>query len=242
MSDYRPIKTEIWRGNWFPTLSSEEKVVWIFLLTNELLHASGIYRIPKTLIGAFTGVPDAGRVIDKFEADGKVIYKEGYIFIVNYLENQAKQYSRLDNVTRSIVNLFKENPKVIELFSLRDREAYELFLSLFDDPLKPLHRPSSKEERVKGKEERGKRKVVDPSPSVEQNVQDGPPKTITAGTIGIKSWDDTKVRGLLADGWTPTLEGCPARFKGDREWESQTHDSRWLRYSGSLVQNLIWKK
>lgn len=156
MSEYRPIKTEIWDGEWFSSLSDGEKVIWFFLLVNKFLHISGIYPLKKPLVSPYTGVKDAEAILDKFEKDGKIIYRGGYIFIVNYLENQATQFNKLDNVTKSILRLFSENPKVIELFGLRDREAYKPLLRLFDAADKSLLGPSLKRERVKGKDERGK--------------------------------------------------------------------------------------
>lgn len=162
MSEYRPIKTEIWDDEWFSGLNDGEKVVWVFLLVNKFLHISGIYLLKKPLVSPYTGVKEAETILEKFEKDGKIIYRGGYIFIVNYLENQTKQFNKNDNIIKSVITYLRENQRVIELFDLKNREPYKHLLSPSEAPCKPLGTPLGKEERVKGKEERGKIKVENP--------------------------------------------------------------------------------
>lgn len=134
MADYRPIKTRMWRDGWFSQLSDAEKVVWFFLLTNEHLHVSGIYELQKALVSPYTGVNDAEKIIEKFETDGKIVYREGFFFIVNYLKNQTKQFDKRDNIVKSVIAYLRENPKIIELFNLLDRDPYKALLSPSYDP------------------------------------------------------------------------------------------------------------
>lgn len=151
MADYRPIKTSIWHDEWFFGLAPEEKIVWIFLLTNEHLHISGIYQLPKPLVRAFVGVDSSDAIIEKFERDEKIVIREGWIFIKNYMRNQLKQINKFDNIVKSISAYISENPKVIDLFKLHDEAPYKPLLSPLATPTVKL-----KGERVKSKEERVK--------------------------------------------------------------------------------------
>ena len=138
MADYRPIKQKIWHDNWFLSLTPEEKLLWIFLLTNEYVHISGIYELPKPLISPLTGVTNPLPILEKFEKDGKIIIKEGYIFIRNYLKNQTKQINKKDNITISIINYIAENSHFIDLFNLENEIFYKPLISPLQAPTPPL--------------------------------------------------------------------------------------------------------
>lgn len=139
MAKYRPVMIKIWNDSWFLSLTDQEKVFWFFLLTNPYFHISGIYELPKPLISPFQGGVE---ILTKFEKDGKVVYKEGWILIKNYLKNQAEQLQKKDNIYKSISSYLSENTQLVEMFDL-----------INEDPYKTLIRPL-------GKEERGKRKVI----------------------------------------------------------------------------------
>lgn len=156
MADYRPIKVKMWSDTWFLKLNQEEKLVWIYLLTNPYFHISGIYELPKSLISPFVGLEMGGsndeksgskvdQILDQFQINKKIIYKDGWIFIKNYLKNQYQQINKKDNIYKGIITYLNENPKLIELFDLEN-----------EDPYKELIRPMGKEESnkvVKRKEE-----------------------------------------------------------------------------------------
>jgi hypothetical protein len=138
MSEYRPVKTKMWHDNWFLSLSPEEKLLWSFLLTNEYTHISGIYELPKLLISPLTGIIEPLKILEKFQNDGKIIYKNEWIFLKNYLNLNSKQISKKDNITKSIIAYLSENSFLISLFELEK-----------ETPYKPLIRPLCKEESNK---------------------------------------------------------------------------------------------
>ena len=143
MAEYRPIKTKIWNDTWFLSLTPEEKSVWFFLLTNQNVHISGIYELPISLISPLVGSSKGEEILTKFEDDGKIVYKNGFIFIKNYLKNQTQQINKIgsvkDNVTKSILAYLSENKQLISLFNLQDEAPY-----------KPLVRPLPKGLKIKG--------------------------------------------------------------------------------------------
>lgn len=145
MSEYRPIKTKIWNDSWFLSLTPEEKAVWFFLLTNQNVQISGIYELPVTLISPLVGSSKGEEILKKFEQNDKIVYKNGWIYIKNYLKNQTNQINKKDNIIKSIMAYLSENPQLVEWFNLRDEAPY-----------KPLCRPLGKvrkEESKKGRKE-----------------------------------------------------------------------------------------
>lgn len=148
MAEYRPIKVKIWHDEWFVNLNPEERCFWFFLLTNEYVNFSGIYELPKPLLSPLSGCPKALEILQKFEEEGKIVYKNGFLFIKNYYKNQSKQFNKNDNITKSIIAYLSENNNLIELFNLRNEAPYKPLVSPLPDP--PL---KLKAKRVKGKVE-----------------------------------------------------------------------------------------
>ena len=138
MADYRPLKISIWDDEWFYSLTPEEKTVWVFLLTNKSVHVSGIYQLRKPLITPNVGAPpkEVDRMFKKFEADRKIVYKNGWVFIKNYLKNQVKQFHGNDNILKSIRVFLHEHPVLVTIFHLHSEAPYKPLLS-------PLVVPSS---------------------------------------------------------------------------------------------------
>ena len=134
MAEYRPIKIKIWHDLWYMPLTPHEKIVWIFLLTNDFVHISGIYELPKPLIGTFTGVNNYEKILKKFEQAGKIQYKEGWIFIDNYLKNQINQINKEDNIIKSIIFYLRENHNLIALFDLENHKEFKPLVSMSKDP------------------------------------------------------------------------------------------------------------
>lgn len=136
MAQFRNIKCKTWSDNWFTELSSEQKLLWLFLLTNQYVHNSGIYEIPRTWLATMSGVAQADEILEQFIQEGKVEYKEGWLFIRNFLLYQNLNSLRpdKDGVVKEIVNFLRDNPKVIALFGLQEHEIYSNLLVSLRDP------------------------------------------------------------------------------------------------------------
>jgi hypothetical protein len=85
MAGYRQIHTQIWKDEWFIELSSDEKLLFIYLFSNEQTSISGVYKLPPRVIAYETGL-DQGFVetaLAKFDQQKKVYYRDGVIWVVN---------------------------------------------------------------------------------------------------------------------------------------------------------------
>jgi hypothetical protein len=85
MANYRQIHTQIWRDDWFFGLDPREKLLFMYLFANDSASLSGIYKLPKPIIAFETGLtaPFVDKALDKFEQAGKVIYREGIVWVIN---------------------------------------------------------------------------------------------------------------------------------------------------------------
>ena len=82
------IKTEMWADPWFVPLNREEKLLWVYLITNPVINIAGIMREDINLLAFHCSidVDDAKAAMDKFVTDKKVLYQDNFIFVINWME------------------------------------------------------------------------------------------------------------------------------------------------------------
>lgn len=85
MAGYRQIHTQIWKDEWFIELDADEKLLWIYLFSNDLASISGLYKIPIRVIVNETGLaPEyVKNTLASFEASHKIFYEDGVMWVVN---------------------------------------------------------------------------------------------------------------------------------------------------------------
>ena len=99
MANYRQIHTQIWRDNWFLDLEPDEKLLFIYLFSNDSTNLAGIYEIHQRVIELETGL-DKKRIeeiLNRFEREGKVHYQDGIVWMVNmkkYHSNAGEKVRR----------------------------------------------------------------------------------------------------------------------------------------------------
>jgi hypothetical protein len=83
MANYRQIHVSIWKDEWFLDLDPDEKLLFIYLFSNENTSLSGIYKLAFKVI-CFETCLDREFVknaLDKFEQAGKVYYRNGVVWV-----------------------------------------------------------------------------------------------------------------------------------------------------------------
>ena len=105
----RSVNTKIWDDPFVEELKSEEKLLFIYLLTNPLTNMLGIYEISVKRIAYDTGLTEerVNKSLKVFQSLSKVYYRENYIILPNFLKNQNLN----TNMQKGALNLFKELPK-----------------------------------------------------------------------------------------------------------------------------------
>jgi hypothetical protein len=87
----RSINTKIWCDEWFENLAPEEKLIWLYLLTNQQTNMLGVYEISIRKISFETGLSEdqirAAFLI--FEDARKAFYTDGFVILTNWLRNQS---------------------------------------------------------------------------------------------------------------------------------------------------------
>jgi len=90
----------MWKDEWILELTPEEKLLFVYLFSNECTSLSGLYKIAKRVIAFETGLSldFVNKTLARFEKVGKVYYQDGLIWVVNlrrYNRGGATVYTRI---------------------------------------------------------------------------------------------------------------------------------------------------
>lgn len=115
MSKNRYINTSFWDDDFIQELSPDSKLLFIYLISNNLTNIAGIYPITKRRIMFDTGltIKSIDKSLAVFQEQKKVYYIENkYIFLVNFIKHQKLNR----NIQTAIVKIFNELPDFVKLF------------------------------------------------------------------------------------------------------------------------------
>jgi hypothetical protein len=126
MANYRQIHVSIWKDSWFLDLEPDEKLLYIYLFSNENTSLSGIYRLARRVIYFETGIDKkrSDEILRKFEEDGKVYTQGDVVWVVKmrkYHETSStKVQKRIHDDIDIIPNCDLKN-KYIAYYSMENR-------------------------------------------------------------------------------------------------------------------------
>jgi hypothetical protein len=112
MSKQRMIRDSFWTDSYVERLTPDEKLIFLYLLTNPLCNIGGIYEIRTKRIGFETGydIEVIENILKRFERDKKILRHNDWICMVNHLKNQAMNPSVIQGCQR----IFAELPPEID--------------------------------------------------------------------------------------------------------------------------------
>lgn len=111
MSKLRSVNTHFWSDNYIISLDPVEKLLFLYLLTNDATNMLGIYELNIKRISFDTGIDKdmVSRIFDRFHQANKASYVEGYVALHNFTKHQSYN----DNMKKSAINSFNELPKIV---------------------------------------------------------------------------------------------------------------------------------
>ena len=118
-AEYRSVHTEMWRADdWFQTLPTDARLLWIYLFTNPSASVSGIYKLPLRTMANETGL-DLGRVTEllaEFREAKKAYYQDGVVWV-----RKMRDYQLPGKIsTQLIAHLNKEIAKIPDGYLKRE--------------------------------------------------------------------------------------------------------------------------
>jgi len=108
MSKLRSINTAIWSDVWFEELTTSEKLLFIYLITNEKTNMLGVYEVSIKKIAFETSIDKATveKALKGFERDGKIKYAVNRVILYNYLKHQSFNF----NMKKSAIDCYNNLP------------------------------------------------------------------------------------------------------------------------------------
>ena len=104
MSKQRFVKTSFWYDSFIEKLLPKEKLLFLYLLTNELTDLCGVYEISIKRICFDTGLTknEALKSLENFKKNDKIYYLDGFIFLKNFKKSQTNNPSVEKGIKRFI--------------------------------------------------------------------------------------------------------------------------------------------
>lgn len=104
----RSVNTRIWSDEWFETLKPTERLLWLYLLTNERTNMLGCYEVSMKRISYESGLDESmvRKAFEGFERIGKAYYLGGkYVFLPNWLKNQSMNTNMVKSAKKDYATL-----------------------------------------------------------------------------------------------------------------------------------------
>jgi len=116
MSKLRSLNTAFWSDTWVEELEPMQKLLFIYLVTNEKTNMLGIYEASVKKISFETGiVPIVVKTYLKdFEKSNKVKYIDNRVILINYMKHQ--NYNT--NMKKSAIDTYNDLPKSLKVNGL----------------------------------------------------------------------------------------------------------------------------
>lgn len=116
MSKLRSLSTAFWSDPWIEELSPNEKLLFIYLVTNSKTNMLGIYEASVRKISFETGLQkeDVVNALKAFERVNKVKYSENYVIVKNYMKHQ--NYNT--NMKKSAIDIYNNLPNELKIKGL----------------------------------------------------------------------------------------------------------------------------
>ena len=107
MAKQRYVRTNFRTDSYIEILSPDEKLIFLYLLTNESTNLCGIYEISLKRIAFETGVKleSVVSIIDKFSEDKRIFHIEWYLCITNFIKHQVSNPSVDEWIRREVLNI-----------------------------------------------------------------------------------------------------------------------------------------
>jgi len=135
MATSRVVNTMFWKDSYVVDLQPDEKVLFLYLLTNPLTNIAGIYELSIREIVFDTSIEKkrVEAILSKFVIDKKITYINGWVALHNWTKHQSNN----PNVRTGIKRIIDELPEWLrkELLDPDDKQS-----SLLEDSLsKPIN-------------------------------------------------------------------------------------------------------
>jgi hypothetical protein len=85
---YHLIHTQMWKDDWFLGLEPDEKLLFVYLFSNESIRMCGMYPLSlrATAFETNIGQERVEQILSRFESDGKVHHHNGWVWVMKFIQ------------------------------------------------------------------------------------------------------------------------------------------------------------
>lgn len=116
MAKLRSLSTAFWSDPFIEDLTPQQKLLFVYLVTNDKTNMLGIYEstIRKMSFETSINKSDIEKALKEFQDKGKVKYIDNYVVLVNYMKHQ--NYNT--NMKKSAIDVYNNLPNSLKDNSL----------------------------------------------------------------------------------------------------------------------------
>lgn len=187
------IRDSFWTDSYIEKLSPDEKLIFLYLLTNPLCNVGGVYEIRIKRIGFETGydIEVIENILNRFERDKKILRHKDWIVLVNHLKNQSTNPSIIQGCQR----IFDDLPDELKLRVTDWVQAGLLNLTLLNLTLLNSTKPNGKAHAKKSTVDSSEKKETRDVYGEFQNVR----LTSTEYVSLVEALNEQAVTGLISE-------------------------------------------
>jgi DnaD/phage-associated family protein len=237
MAGYRQIHTQIWKDQWFIDLESDEKLLFIYLFSNDLASIAGLYKIPVRVIANETSLEYeyVVQALAKFHAAGKIFYQDGVLWVIN----MSKYHKNASPFTQQKI--------AADVANIPDCETKRQYLHCVDTASKPvkavstLARESGSGSLSEIEIESGSGSEDVPPPATAEIPEQGPEQDPTPRPTIFKLYESEigPLTPMIADALKAAEKDYPADWLSMAFREAADHNKRSWKYAEAILKR--WK-
>lgn len=127
MDKNRYVNTRFWDDTYIIRLSPNEKLLFLYLLTNPLTTPGGVFELTSRRAAMDTGLSqkEITAVFDQFERDVKIVQRNGWIGIVNFLRYQKPNPNMRIGIAKALNRAPNELIERLPITVAAARKAFE---------------------------------------------------------------------------------------------------------------------
>lgn len=226
----RIIHTKIYDDEWFASLSVDQKLLYIYLFTNQRIGLTGIYYLPDRIIKFETGLSDdqLNKAKKIFETSKKAFFYNGWIYVV-----KASEYGGYKGNKNEIAynkELEKIPDEVKKYFNDRVSIGYQYPIDTSINHKSEIINQKSENIGDEDVKEKGEDFSKNDGEKKELDLADGRGLTSSVGSILKERFEKIKTNGVKKSGIYTAWQDKAFRYaeklgiKLDEEYKA-----RWLR-------------
>jgi len=124
----RIVHTKIYKDSYFVGLSTEERLLFIYYITNEHINILGLYECPDRIVEFETGINQdlIQKIKLKLEQDEKIFFRGDWVFIKNAYRYQKYKGAKNEKAKADVFNALSRDLKDWIMDIIKKYSSYPL--------------------------------------------------------------------------------------------------------------------